>query len=115
MPEALSRRNTLQVVCVANFDLPGMILCLAPSPAVMSHLAIRYTFFGSRTFSYIRFVFPSTTGGLANDALNSSVSVPVSIMVPFNDQYDATGSRIEGFSHVWSGENTTHRAEKGKA
>ena len=38
-PQALSRRNTLQVVAVASRPLSGMMSCLAPSPAVMSSLA----------------------------------------------------------------------------
>ena len=42
-PQALSRRNTLDVVAVAMRPLSGMMSCLAPSPAVMSSLEITAT------------------------------------------------------------------------
>ena len=42
-PQALSSRNTLQVVAVASRPLSGMTSCLAPSPAVMSSLATTAT------------------------------------------------------------------------
>ncbi len=42
-PQAFSSRKTLQVVRVARSPLFGMTSCLAPSPAVMSSLAMTAT------------------------------------------------------------------------
>ncbi len=59
-PQALSRRNTLQVVAVASRPLSGMTSCLAPSPAVMSSFATTETR-SEPLMRNIFLVFPSVT------------------------------------------------------
>src|SRR5262245_53548268 len=58
-PQALSRRNTLQVVALASRPLSGMMSCLAPSPAVMSSLATSATRSERPAIETIFLVLPS--------------------------------------------------------
>src|SRR5262245_42344579 len=60
-PQALSSRNTLQVVAVASRPLSGMTSCLAPSPAVMSSLETIVTSSGRSSTRWIFLVLPSVT------------------------------------------------------
>src|SRR5437899_68904 len=60
-PQALSRRNTLQVVALASFPLSGMTSCLAPSPAVMSSLETSATRSAEPLIRWIFLVLPSVT------------------------------------------------------
>ena len=53
-PQALSRRNTLDVVALASRPLSGMMSCLAPSPAVMSSLEMTVT--RSAAFDRVNFL-----------------------------------------------------------
>src|SRR5215203_2303486 len=67
-PQALSRRNTLQVVAVASRPLSGITSCLAPSPAVMSSFATTAT----RSEPLMRNIFlvlPSVTSAPSERAL----------------------------------------------
>ena len=67
-PQALSRRNTLQVVAVASRPLSGITSCLAPSPAVMSSLATTETR-SEPLMRNIFLVFPSVTSAPSERAL----------------------------------------------
>src|SRR5215510_15264340 len=60
-PQALSRRNTLQVVALASLPLSGMTSCLAPSPAVMSSLETSATSSVEPLIRWILLVLPSVT------------------------------------------------------